>query len=74
MAEPTADPWIGRTIVATRRATTNPFDFDPHYDHPAALVLDDGTEVIASRDEEGNGPGALFIYPPGGGSSFWMVV
>lgn len=25
------------------------------------IVLDDGTEIYASRDEEGNGPGALFI-------------
>ena len=23
------------------------------------LVLDDGTELVASRDDEGNGPGAL---------------
>lgn len=24
------------------------------------LVLDDGTQIVASRDDEGNGPGSLF--------------
>lgn len=30
------------------------------------LVLDDGTKLYASRDSEGNGPGALFGVSPKG--------
>lgn len=28
------------------------------------LILDDGTEVFVQSDDEGNGPGALHVYPP----------
>jgi len=35
---------------------------------PIAIVLDDGTKLYPSRDEEGNGPGAVFGVSTDGGS------
>ncbi len=43
-----AHPLVGRRIVAVRGAGTD-----------VALVLDDGSILVASRDEECNGPGVL---------------
>jgi hypothetical protein len=39
---------------------------------PIAIELGDGTLIIPSSDEEGNGPGALFGYKKGEGS--WMFL
>ena len=55
---------VGRTIRQVRRMTAaelhaEAWDAGPG-DVPAVLVLDDGTKLYASRDPEGNGPGALF--------------
>ena len=53
---------IGRKIVNIRYLTKA--EMEAEYwegQEPAVvLVLDDGTLLYPSRDEEGNGPGALF--------------
>lgn len=61
---PEADPLIGRTITDCRAMTKDEaesegWDFGRH-GPPLLLVLDTGTRIFASRDPEGNGPGALF--------------
>ena len=38
------------------------------------FTLDDGTVVIASQDDEGNGPGALFLESSEGKSSGLPVI
>ena len=52
----------GRTIKEVKYQDNNE-EYDWHQSAPI-IVLDDGTEIIASRDPEGNGPGALFIESP----------
>lgn len=56
----------GKRIVAIRKMTTKELEAEG-WDEPRALtaegmaiVLDDGTIIYASQDDEGNGPGALF--------------
>lgn len=52
---------IGRTIVAIRPMTAKEqedFYWDSRYPIPV-IVLDDGSLLIASQDEEMNGPGEL---------------
>jgi hypothetical protein len=56
---------IGRRIVEVRAMTRAELDAQgwqvyPHHAEPVVLVLDDGTRLFPSQDEEGNGPGALF--------------
>lgn len=55
---------IGRTIVAVRIMTKEELDEIDWYGHAPVLILDDGTEIVASKDYEGNGPGVLFIDNP----------
>lgn len=55
---------IGRTIVSVRYLDQEELDDIDWYGYVPALVLDDGTEIIASRDGEGNGPGVFFIDNP----------
>lgn len=55
---------VGRTIREVRQMTPaelneERWDAGPG-DCPVTLVLDDGTKLYATRDPEGNGPGALF--------------
>lgn len=55
---------IGKRIIAVRNMTEEEaadegWTFGRH-GAPTVIVLDDGTRVYASRDPEGNGPGALF--------------
>lgn len=63
MATPKNYP-IGLTIVDVRPLTTEELAhecWDSSRFMPAyALVLSDGSLIYASRDYEGNGPGALF--------------
>ena len=51
---------IGRKIVGAKYMTTS--EVEEMGWHCAALVitLDDGTELVPSRDDEGNDAGALF--------------
>lgn len=55
---------IGRTIVGTRTLTQDELDYLDWYGHVEVLILDDGTELVASKDPEGNGPGALWHLTP----------
>ena len=55
--------WLeGRTVVAVRPMSTAELIHNAWIGEypPAVLVLDDGTIVYPSRDDEGNGPGAMF--------------
>ena len=57
----TLESLIGRTIVAIRELTDDEKDQLDWWGYCPVLILDDGTELTPSQDEEGNGPGALFI-------------
>ena len=65
----TAVEWsaVGKKIVDVR-VVSGKFGYgDPFLDDDViALVLDDGTEIFASMDAEGNGPGELFASLPNG--------
>ncbi len=54
--------FVGRRIVAVRAMTKDELAAEgwPPNETVPTLVLDDGTVLFPSRDEEGNGPGALF--------------
>lgn len=54
---------IGRTITNVRPMTAAELEaegWDEYRYGGTALVLDGGGLIYASRDDEGNGPGALF--------------
>lgn len=53
---------IGKKIVDVREMTEDEADECWGWDTPGqVIVLDDGTELIPSRDPEGNDAGHLFI-------------
>ena len=56
---------IGRTIVGARTLTQDELDYMDWYGHVEVLILDDGTELVPSRDDEGNGGGVLWHLEPG---------
>lgn len=63
----------GRKIVDVRRMTQAEMDREGWQDYhrkPTVLVLDDGTVLYPSQDEEGNGPGALFGHSPKDGAFY----
>jgi len=55
--------FVGKRIVAIREMTRKELSAQG-WDGPRAcalvIVLDDGSMIFASRDDEGNSPGALF--------------
>lgn len=53
---------VGHKIVAIRFLTASEIETEGWEDRPKplALVLDNGIVLYASRDDEGNGPGAMF--------------
>jgi len=58
-----ADELTGRRIVGIRKMTEKEaaeegWDISGHL--ASVIVLDDGTKIYASRDDEGNGIGTLF--------------
>ena len=55
---------IGRTVVGVRALNQEELDNMDWYGHVPVLIFDDGTEIIASQDSEGNGPGVFFIDNP----------
>src|SRR5579872_4108744 len=63
----------GLTIVDYRRATPEELaalawtETLGSGDDPHVLVLSNGLKLFASRDEEGNGPGSMFIFKEGEG-------
>ena len=54
------DPIIGQKIVNARPMTKAEQEDEGWDGFTTVLVLSDGTLLYASRDEEGNGAGALF--------------
>lgn len=59
----TATGLEGRKIVEVRPMTKDELAelcWDDPWERSAVLVLDDGTKVFPSIDQEGNGPGCLF--------------
>ena len=55
---------IGRKITGVRYLTQDELDDMDWYGRVPVIVLDDGTEIVASQDGEGNGPGCFFIDNP----------
>lgn len=51
---------VGKAIVAVRYLTEEEREELGWYDRSVVLQLDDGTLIWPSRDDEGNGAGALF--------------
>lgn len=69
---------VGQKIVWVRRMTDEEREREGWDDDPQptfALELDSGTVLYPSRDEEGNGGGALFgVEPKWNGESFFRVM
>jgi hypothetical protein len=70
---------VGRKIVQVRamtRAELSAHDWQvyPHHAEPVVIVLDDGTRLFPSRDEEGNGPGVIFGLDAGGSFALMTTV
>jgi len=64
---------IGKRIVAVRRLTPQEMEaegWECEREGATALVLDDGSLIYPSRDDEGNGAGTLFGSK--GGDSFYI--
>lgn len=59
-AKTASDLLKGRKIVAVRYLTNAEMDELGWDDRPVVLELDNGLLVYPSRDDEGNGAGALF--------------
>ena len=51
---------IGRKIVEVRKMTKKEIEREGWDSGTVAIVLDDGTAIYPSQDDEGNGSGALF--------------
>jgi hypothetical protein len=56
----------GRTIVAVDYLTSAAAERLDWYECPVVLTLDNGTQLMPWRDDEGNGAGALGGETPGG--------
>jgi len=51
---------VGKKIASIRQLTKEELEEEGWDKGTTAIVLDDGTLVYPSQDDEGNGPGALF--------------
>lgn len=56
---------VGRTITGVRTMTEEEMDTMDWYGHVLIYTLDDGTEMVASKDDEGNGAGSLWHVDAG---------
>jgi hypothetical protein len=59
---PEPDSLVGRCIVAVRPMTKAELAREGWEEACIAVVLDNGTLLYPSRDDEGNAPGALFGF------------
>lgn len=50
----------GKTIKYVRYMTNEEQEFYSWYEKAVVIFFTDGTHIIPSRDDEGNGPGSLF--------------
>jgi len=65
------DELEGKKIVAVRQMTAKELEHEG-WDNPnTCLVLDDGSLLYPSQDEEGNGPGAIFGFSKGQSFMIW---
>lgn len=55
---------VGRTITAVKYMTQEELETHDWCGPVPILVLDDGTEIVAARDDEGNDAGRLWIDKP----------
>lgn len=55
-----ADQLVGRTIKKVSYLSTKEAQQIGWSERPLVITLDDGNQIIPSRDDEGNGGGALF--------------
>ena len=64
--------FVGKTIVGARYMTKAEAEREGWNGRPLVLILDDddGTMIFPSRDDEGNGPGALFGSDKDGSFNF----
>lgn len=60
-----SDELIGRTIVGSRPMSQDELDCLDWYGNVEVWILDDGTELVASSDPEGNASGDLWHLQPG---------
>ena len=51
---------VGRKIVSVRYLSDEELETLDWYDKAIVIQLDDGSIIFPSRDDEGNGAGALF--------------
>lgn len=58
------DELIGKTITSIRYLDKEELDNMDWYGKVPVIIFDDGTEIIASQDSEGNGPGVFFVVKP----------
>lgn len=63
---------IGKTVVSVSHMNEYEMEREgwDHYSPTTVIEFDDGTKIFASSDEEGNGPGCMFGYTPGGDSIY----
>lgn len=53
---------VGHKITGVRFLSTDETEEDFGWDErPFVITLENGVEIVASMDPEGNGPGALFV-------------
>lgn len=55
-------PFVGKKIKTVRSMNAKEMEHEGWSGNrpPIVVVLDDGSKIFASMDEEGNGPGCLF--------------
>ena len=52
----------GKTIKSVRYLTAEEADAELGWEECGiTMILDDGTQIVVSSDDEGNAPGALFV-------------
>lgn len=54
------NPVVGRKIIGTRQMTQSEIEAEGWYRGTTVLILDNGTLIYPSQDDEGNDSGALF--------------
>ena len=75
--KPLVDLLIGQKIVEVSPAKDEHFDvigWDEEAENYVAIYLENGAVLLASRDEEGNGPGEIFCLTRKGLGKNWNVL
>lgn len=56
------DTLVNKTIIDARYLTPKEAEDMGWFNSGVLIWLNDGTEILVSQDDEGNGPGALMIF------------